>query len=386
MPKSEFDAIIVNFEDTGFTAYYKKGLNLKLSDKITVINIFKPGTLKASGYDNLYYEDAIIQMSGNDKNIFTYQDMKKVQRAIEKGIDYLNMENENLIDREKICSYKTIKKDPPEKRKTSAIKYADLEIGGIYKDNKDKEWIFLGESGLYKNNTHNNREGKKYSYIYMQNIELEKKENNWFYNKSLTCKIDSYSSKKRFFEKVGQLDINSDKSITFFDDYNFYAVYGPTVTDKEQNEAKITQKILYKNQVKEEQKKLFKQKQSEILKKLISTTEKLNVSFNFINDDKVTIKFENDSEIEFIKDWNFYQELFYPLIKMLVTKNMDNIDSINFMSKKHDNTELLSDCVIDSDSVTFIIKNYETNNIDNIENSINNYILEQKPEKGRGAI
>ena len=92
MAISQYDAVLVDIENTGFTGYYTKGSNLKLSDGITVVNVWKPG--KCPYYDDEVYKDAIIQFSGNAKNAFTYQDMQKINHIIELAIDYLNKENE----------------------------------------------------------------------------------------------------------------------------------------------------------------------------------------------------------------------------------------------------------------------------------------------------
>ena len=196
----------------------------------------------------------MFELSGNGTNRFHYQDLIKMYKAIESAIDILNKENENLIDRSKECNYDQEKQRPQEKKETKALKYKDLEIGGIYKDNKNKEWIFLGEADLYQNNRKENRNNgykdAESRYIYMPNIEgLEKTDENWFKSPNfLTCTIDSYASKKRFFEKIGQLEVLPNQSITFYDNYSFYAVYGKDVVDQQSNEEKIKQLLLGKKE------------------------------------------------------------------------------------------------------------------------------------------
>ena len=56
MLAGEYDAVITNFENTNFTAYYKKGISVKLSDNMTVITIYKPGALKK--YKNQHYQQS----------------------------------------------------------------------------------------------------------------------------------------------------------------------------------------------------------------------------------------------------------------------------------------------------------------------------------------
>lgn len=215
MPKSQYDAIVPNIGGTNFTGYYKEGFNMKLSDGITVINVWKPE--RCPYYNGEVYKDAMIEISGNSKNYFTYQDMQKLNVAIEEAIDYLNKEKENLIDREKIGTYEHINVELPEKKKTCALKYAELQIGGIYLDDKKKKWIFLGEGTLLENGSQENRTNNGYefsTYMYMEypDEEFTIVDTNNF-NTKFWPHPDTYASKKRFFEKVGQLPVNSHEPI-----------------------------------------------------------------------------------------------------------------------------------------------------------------------------
>ncbi len=394
MPVSEYDAIITNFGGSDFTAYYKKGINIKLSDGATVVNIYKPGTLKKNKYEkqnNEYYKDAMIEMSGNSTNMFHYQDLLKLQESIEKAIDYLNKENENLIDRDKECSYETIEKEPPKKKRTSALRYADLEIGGIYKDNKEKEWIFLGEAEYYENNQKHNRIGC--NYIYMPNIDgLEKVDENRFRSKeSLLCTIDSYASKKRFFEKVGQLEVNPNMSITFIDNYRFYAIYGNSVTDKLENEQKIANEI---NKIKlenEKNKQELELVQRELLTKIINSNEKLSLTIDFKENKMVNLKLVGlniQEEFNLKESPEFYRLLFLPTLSIVPMKNQDNLGSIDQISKNQENNSKMFDYIADSSNLTLIVKNKDNDFVRNIKETVNNYILnyQNKEEKGKGAI
>lgn len=387
MTISEFDAVITNFEDTRFTAFYKKGINLKLTDGITVINIYKPGMLKQS--EQKYYKNCIIEISGNDKNRFTYQDLLKLQNAIEKGIDYLNKENENLIDRNN-GSYEAIVKEPPEKKETKAIRYADLEIGGIYKDNKEKEWIFLGEADLYVNNSRNNREGSR--YIYAPNIDgLQNIGNNWFKSeKSLSCTIDSYASKKRFFEKVGQLEIDPNKSITFFDEFNFYAIYGSLVDDKSINEEKIKSVILEKSEKENAIKCELDKKHIELFSEIMNSDEKASLLIDFKEEkDLVNIKLNNGNkseEFDLELDRNFYFSFFYPIINVILSKNMDDLDSIEQIIKNSEDNSEIADYIADSKNLMIRVKNIESSLATSIESSINDSILQYNKDKKEEEI
>lgn len=82
MIKSQYDAIIVDIGGSGFNGYYTEGVNMKLSDGITVINIWKPGRCRYYGGE--VYKDAIIELSGNSRNKFTYSDMKKLVKQLKK--------------------------------------------------------------------------------------------------------------------------------------------------------------------------------------------------------------------------------------------------------------------------------------------------------------
>ncbi len=217
MLKSQYDAIITNIGGSGFHGYYTRGVNMKLSDGVTVINIWKPE--RCPYYSGEVYKDAIIEMSGNSTNRFTYSDIKKINQAIEEAIDFLNKENENLIDREKEGTYEHVKVEQQPKKKTAAIKYADLEIGGVYLDEKKKKWIFLGQGTLLENGSQENRsnDGIRYSeYMYMEYPEeqLEPTGVNQF-KLGYFPHPDTYASKKRFFEKVSQLPIDSNLPVSF---------------------------------------------------------------------------------------------------------------------------------------------------------------------------
>lgn len=210
MINSKYDLIITNIAESGFNAYYTKGINMKLSDGVTVIDIYKPGMCPYNKEE--VYKDAIIRVSGNSKNVFTYFDMKKMNQAIEEAIDLLNKENENIIDREKESTYEHIKAPQLELKKTSAIKFQDLEIGGVYLDEKKKKWIFLGQGTLTENGVQQNcsNSGLDYAeYMYME-YEEEKLEiiNTNEFKSEYFPHPGTYASKKRFFEKYCQLPVN----------------------------------------------------------------------------------------------------------------------------------------------------------------------------------
>lgn len=218
MSKSQYDAVILNMGGSRFTGYYKKGINLKLSDGATVINIWKPECCPY--YDGEVYKDSVIEVSGSSTNVFTYQDMLKIQIAIEAAIDYLNAEKDNLIERDKVASYEHIPAKPKDKKKTSALKFADLEIGGIYLDEKKKQWVFLGQGTLLESGRQSNRsnDGVHYTeYMYLEYFSdsIEQVEENTFKLDYHSSWPDSYASKKRFFEKIGQLDVVKGMPIIF---------------------------------------------------------------------------------------------------------------------------------------------------------------------------
>ena len=387
MPISEYDAIITNFGGTNFTAYYKKGISLKLSDNTTVISIYKPEMLEVNKYydPGVFYKDAMIELSGNDKNLFHYQDLKKLQSIIEEAIDFLNKENENLIDRSKECTYETIKKSPLENRETSAIKYADLEIGGIYKDNKDKEWIFFGEAEIFKDNVENNRSGSR--YIYMPNTgNYEKIGDNWF-KCSKRCEIDSYASKKRFFKKVGQLEIMPNKSITFVDEFNFCAVYNSSTVDKNLNEEKINKIVTARNTENEQIENEYKRIQNELIEKITKSNEKSVLTIDFSEDETIRIKLScsgnvDEYSLKLIPKYKFYLNrlLFWPILSTFSMKNSESLESINQVIKKHENNDEMCDYVADSDKMSLIIKNQSVDFIDSVQRNINSYISDHETE------
>lgn len=184
MIKSQYDAIITNI--AGTCPYENEG------------EVFK---------------DAMIEISGNATNRFTYAGIKKMEQAIEAAIDYLNQEKENLIDREKIGTYERIQAPTIKKKKVTAIKYADLEVGGVYLDEKRKKWIFLGKGALLEDDRCANKtnDGIHYcEYMYMEYCEekIEQIGINEFKSDSYFPHPDSYASKKRFFEKHSQLPVN----------------------------------------------------------------------------------------------------------------------------------------------------------------------------------
>ena len=333
----EYDAIITKFNNTRFTAYYTKGVNIKLSDGTTVINIYKPGMCPAT--DDKNFKDAMISISGNNTNHFHYQDLLEIQNAIEAAIDYLNKENENLIDREKGCTYEKVKRQEPPKKKTKAIRYADLEIGGIYKDNKEKEWIFLGEADLYQNNEHSNRSNNAidYSrYIYMPNIkDLIKTKDNWFKGESLTCTIDSYAAKKRFFEKIGQLDITPNRAITFYDDYDFYSVYSDVVTNKEENCQAIAAILEEREQKKQQVIESCERHQLETLAKIMNATSPTVLTITFkeqAEDSSLTCHIQEQGQTEEFSIFGYYiyHNFFWPLLHAILaakkSENKENMD------------------------------------------------------------
>ncbi len=222
--KREYDAIIPNVAGTNFIGYYKNGINFKLSDNTTVITIWKPGECTYSKEE--VFEDAIIEMSGNATNRFTYQDMKKLHAAIEYAIDYLNQEPENKIDRDKVSSYNRVPKKETKKVKTIALKQSEIQVGGIYEDNKQKLWVYLGNGTLLEDNRTCNRgdgPGKPLTLIYMEyqeNALLPIGYNSFRINSQATP--DTYATRKRFFKKVSELDVDNTKPIVLANEWNVY--------------------------------------------------------------------------------------------------------------------------------------------------------------------
>ncbi len=223
MIKEKYDKIIPNIGGTKFTAYYTRGKNMKLSDGVTVINIWKPMTKEYSYRSDQVYKDAVIEISGNGTNTFTYKQYKLIDKIVEVAIDYLNAERENIIDREKDATLEPVKRETIEPTKTTkAIRYDELEIGGIYEDEKHKQWVFLGKGTLYKDGIRYNRsnDGISYSdYIYMPYEEnsIENAGNNYYNLLQGFSNPDSYASKKRFFKMVGSLNVNNNDSIVIND-------------------------------------------------------------------------------------------------------------------------------------------------------------------------
>lgn len=130
-----------------------------------------------------------------------------MEQAIEAAIDYLNQEKENLIDREKIGTYERIQANTIKKKKVTAIKYADLEVGGVYLDEKRKKWIFLGKGALLEDGRCGNRtnDGVNYcEYMYMEYCEekIEQIGINEFKADSYFPHPDSYASKKDFSKSI----------------------------------------------------------------------------------------------------------------------------------------------------------------------------------------
>lgn len=387
----EYDAIITNFEGTGFTAYYTKGTNLKLSDGTTVVNVYKPGKCECS--DEKCFQEAMIEMSGNGTNRFHYQDLLQIQRAIESAIDFLNKENENIIDRNKECSYEKIEKQPIIKKKTTALKYKELEIGGIYKDNKDKEWIFLGEADLYNNNRKSNR-GGEYSgtecrYIYMPNTKLTKALENWFQSEEyLGTEIDSYASKKRFFEKVGQLEVTPNMSITFFHNDEFHSVYGKDCLDKEENEAKIAQVLLEGKRKKEAEKEQCERKFIETVVKVMNGEEAINIQIDFQEDEKLFCKVQDSKgKEEFTVSGLFvYQTFFFPLLKNIVASEQGQLENIQHGMSEIEGREDIMNYDILTSKVKMHLTNLKVRNAQTIKDQIEYYLEECKENEKRGVL
>lgn len=222
--KEKYDAVIPNFGGTNFTAYYIKGQNLKLSNGSTVINIWKPGQHGSVYKSGEVYKDAMFDLSGSSTLTLNYTDIKKLMEAIDMGIDYLNQENENIIDRDKEATYETTKRKPDEPKTTKAIPYKELEIGGIYLDEKEKAWVFLGEGLISQKHPvteqevscNRSNDGKHFcKYIYMPyynylGAPVAEIGPNEFAGQ---ISPDSYASKKRFFKKVGQLNVDVNMPI-----------------------------------------------------------------------------------------------------------------------------------------------------------------------------
>ncbi len=226
MTKRQYDTIITNMGGSKFTGYYKEGINLKLTDGVTVVTIWKPE--RCPYYDGKVYKDAIIQLSGNATNNFTYKEFLQLQTAIESAIDYLNNEKENQIDREQEGTYDKVEAPKIEKKKTKAIRYDDLEIGGIYSDEKKKNWVFLGKGTLLKAGEQENRsnDGVRYSeYLYMPyNEDLAEVGPNTYQTQSEAP--DTYATKKRFFEKIDSLNVTAEMPITIIKTYGeFHTTY-----------------------------------------------------------------------------------------------------------------------------------------------------------------
>lgn len=59
MLNSQYDAIITNIAGSG-SGYYKKGINIKLFDNTTVINIWKPG--RCPCYNGEVYKDLLLNL------------------------------------------------------------------------------------------------------------------------------------------------------------------------------------------------------------------------------------------------------------------------------------------------------------------------------------
>lgn len=213
MQQSKYDAIIKDVANSGFTGYYKKGICMTLTNGSMVVTVWKPK--RYPGFETgKVYKDAMIEFSSNGANFFDYQKMKKIDMAIEQAIDYLNCEKENLIDRNQKSNYELVDAEVLEKKKTIALRYSQLELGGVYLDEKGKKWIFLGKGTLFLDGVQNNRSKDEWSfseYMYMEfpNDSMEQIGVNEFQTEFHPYP-DTYSSKKRFFEKVGQLEIQPD--------------------------------------------------------------------------------------------------------------------------------------------------------------------------------
>ncbi len=66
-----------------------------------------------------------------------------------------------------------------ELKKTSAIKYSDLEVGGVYLDDKQKKWLFLGEGTLLENGEQNNRSNDGLHFSKYNRVSRGRNRTNW---------------------------------------------------------------------------------------------------------------------------------------------------------------------------------------------------------------
>ncbi len=140
--------------------------------------------------------------------------------AIEQAINHLNCEKENKIDRTQDSNYELVEASFLEKRKTTALKYSELELGGVYTDEKGKKWIFLGKGTLLRDGNQDNRtnDGVTYSeYMYVEcpDDSIQQVAINEF-QIGFQATPDTYSSKKRFFNKINQLHITPEFPIVFY--------------------------------------------------------------------------------------------------------------------------------------------------------------------------
>lgn len=139
-----YTRVVHGVAGTAFDAYYTKGECVKLTDGALVITVHKPGRCSTS---DGYYKHEMIEITAGDRRQMTYADFMSLSRAVEQAIDMLNSEKKNVIDRVSHNEgYNTTRSHKAIVKKSKhAIPQEELEIGGVYVDDRQKAFVYLGE-------------------------------------------------------------------------------------------------------------------------------------------------------------------------------------------------------------------------------------------------
>lgn len=139
-----YSKIVRGIAGTRFDAYYIKGESVKLTDGVLVLTVHKPGRCSTSGG---YYKNEVIELTAGGRSQMTYSDFMSLSRAVEQAIDMLNSEKRNVIDRatHKEGYSTTRKRKAIVKKPRHALSQEEVEVGGIYLDDKQNAYVYLGE-------------------------------------------------------------------------------------------------------------------------------------------------------------------------------------------------------------------------------------------------
>lgn len=224
-----FDKVIKGFAGTEFDAYYIRGEHVKLTNGAMVVDIYKPGKCQTN---KAYYKDSIIKITSSDREDMTYADFLRLNGAVELAINLLNKERFNKIDRDVNKNYASTRSHRAViKKRYKALDDEEIEVGGVYLDAKKTPWVYLGEEvALYyidgpmlEDKEEPFRIGYNDGhYAYLQvtdNFNVSK-------GNVIVSDMPAYvlARKKRFYGKLGSIELTPEKSIFITNGDNIYKI------------------------------------------------------------------------------------------------------------------------------------------------------------------